>query len=359
MEAHWDGSKPGAIWCCSPSPMKRTEKNDYEISIPNGASLIITHQIDGLFPGLKDFKKEDRPPVLIPFFGFRLMVGIGLWFILMCAWGAFRWWKGVLYEKSVFLTLAWWSWPLGFVAILAGWFTTEVGRQPWIAAGILRTADAASPVSALQVAISLGLFVVVYGIVFTAGIYYINRLIHAGPTKLIVKLEEHGSANRPISGAESAGHEIFGSKGVTVMDQITFWLPVVWIGVLGVAIALYIILDGFDLGIGILFPFGNTEEERDQMMNSIAPFWDGNETWLILGGGGLWVAFPQAFAIIMPALYVPIILMLLALVFRGVAFEFRFVSKPFHNFWDGAFFGGSLLATVAQGFVLGGLDPGH
>ena len=142
------------------------------------------------------------------------------------------------------------------------------------------------------------------------------------------------------------------------MDQITFWLPVVWIGVLGVAIALYVILDGFDLGIGILFPFGTSDEERDQMMNSIAPFWDGNETWLILGGGGLWVAFPQAFAIIMPALYVPIILMLLALVFRGVAFEFRFVSKPFHKYWDAAFFGGSLTATVAQGFALGGLIQG-
>ncbi|MEM8743568.1 MAG: cytochrome d ubiquinol oxidase subunit II [Pseudomonadota bacterium] len=142
------------------------------------------------------------------------------------------------------------------------------------------------------------------------------------------------------------------------MDQITFWLPVVWIGVLAVAIALYIILDGFDLGIGILFPFGNTEEERDQMMNTIAPFWDGNETWLILGGGGLWVAFPQAFAIIMPALYVPIILMLLALVFRGVAFEFRFVSKPKHHYWDWAFFGGSLVATISQGFVLGGLIQG-
>ncbi len=78
------------------------------------------------------------------------------------------------------------------------------------------------------------------------------------------------------------------------MDQITFWLPVIWIGILGFAIALYIILDGFDLGIGILFPFGNTEEGRDQMMNTIAPFWDGNETWLVLGGGGLWIAFGKA-----------------------------------------------------------------
>ena len=210
MEAHWDGSKPGDLVLFA-IPDEENEKNDFEISIPNGASLIITHDINGLFPGLKDFKKEDRPPVLIPFFGFRVMVGIGVWFLILCAWGAIRWWKGTLFDTGLYLTLAWWSWPLGFVAILAGWFTTEVGRQPWIATGVLRTADAASPVSALQVAISLGLFVVVYGIVFTAGVYYINRLIHKGPDKSVLKPEDHGSANRPISGAESAGREVLGS----------------------------------------------------------------------------------------------------------------------------------------------------
>ena len=105
-----------------------------------------------------------------------------------------------------------------------------------------------------------------------------------------------------------------------------WYLPVIWAAVIGVAVALYVILDGFDLGIGILFPFARNESERDQMMNSVAPFWDGNETWLVLGGGGLWVAFPQAYGVIMPALYLPVIVMLLALVFRGVAFEFRPVA---------------------------------
>ncbi len=97
-----------------------------------------------------------------------------------------------------------------------------------------------------------------------------------------------------------------------------WYLPVIWAALIGTAVALYVILDGFDLGIGILFPFARNERERDQMMNSIAPFWDGNETWLVLGGGGLWVAFPHAYAVIMPALYLPVIVMLLALVFRGV-----------------------------------------
>ena len=106
-----------------------------------------------------------------------------------------------------------------------------------------------------------------------------------------------------------------------------WYLPVIWAALIGTAVALYVILDGFDLGVGILFPTAKTESERDLMMNSVAPFWDGNETWLVLGGGGLWVAFPQAYAVIMPAFYLPVILMLLALVLRGVSFEFRWVAQ--------------------------------
>src|SRR5580698_5126274 len=106
-----------------------------------------------------------------------------------------------------------------------------------------------------------------------------------------------------------------------------YWLPLISAAVIAVAVAMYVVLDGFDLGVGILFPFFPEEADRDQMMNSVAPFWDGNETWLVLGGTGLLVAFPLAYAVIMSALYVPLIAMLLALVFRGVAFEFRWVAK--------------------------------
>jgi len=140
--------------------------------------------------------------------------------------------------------------------------------------------------------------------------------------------------------------------------MLELYLPVIWAGLIAAAVGLYVVLDGFDLGIGILFPSSRKEEERDQMMNSVAPFWDGNETWLVLGGGGLWVAFPQAYAVIMPAMYLPVIVMLLALIFRGVSFEFRAVSKPNHGFWDYAFFGGSTLAAFAQGVILGGLIQG-
>ena len=137
-----------------------------------------------------------------------------------------------------------------------------------------------------------------------------------------------------------------------------WYLPVIWAGLIGTAVALYVILDGFDLGIGILFPFAKEEQEQDQMIDSIAPFWDGNETWLVLGGGGLWVAFPQAYAVIMPALYLPVIVMLLALVFRGVAFEFRTVADTSKKYWNFAFAAGSTLAAFCQGLILGGLIQG-
>src|ERR1043166_10084078 len=106
-----------------------------------------------------------------------------------------------------------------------------------------------------------------------------------------------------------------------------WYLPAIWAALIGVAVVMYVLLDGFDLGCGILFPTTQSESERDQMTRSIAPYWDGNETWLVLGGAGLFVAFPRAYAVIMPALYLPVIVMLLALVFRGIAFEFRHLSN--------------------------------
>jgi cytochrome d ubiquinol oxidase subunit II len=136
-----------------------------------------------------------------------------------------------------------------------------------------------------------------------------------------------------------------------------WYLPVIWAALIGTAVALYVILDGFDLGVGILFPTTRSEAERDQIMRSVAPFWDGNETWLVLGGGGLWVAFPTAYAVIMPALYLPVIVMLLALVFRGVAFEFRAIAQNKPG-WNLAFTAGSTIAAFAQGTILGGLIQG-
>ncbi len=134
--------------------------------------------------------------------------------------------------------------------------------------------------------------------------------------------------------------------------------PFIWAGLIAFAVLAYVVLDGFDLGIGILFPAFDRGEERDLAMNSVAPVWDGNETWLVLGGGGLFAVFPLAYAVVMPALYAPIVAMLVGLIFRGVAFEFRWRTERGRFLWDAAFFGGSLLATIAQGIALGALVQG-
>lgn len=134
-------------------------------------------------------------------------------------------------------------------------------------------------------------------------------------------------------------------------------LPFIWAGIIAFAVLAYVVLDGFDLGVGILFPFAPEDEHRDTMSASVAPVWDGNETWLVLGGGGLLAVFPLAYSILMPALYAPIIAMLLGLIFRGVAFEFRWRSKS-RNAWDAAFAIGSTLAAFAQGVALGALVQG-
>ncbi|MFK7994538.1 MAG: cytochrome d ubiquinol oxidase subunit II [Granulosicoccus sp.] len=135
-------------------------------------------------------------------------------------------------------------------------------------------------------------------------------------------------------------------------------LALIWAGIISFAVLTYVILDGFDLGIGILFPFAALNSDRDVMMNSVAPVWDGNETWLVLGGGGLFAVFPLAYAVILPALYMPITLMLLALVFRGVAFEYRWRTIRWQGVWDVAFAGGSVVASMMQGITLGALVQG-
>lgn len=135
-------------------------------------------------------------------------------------------------------------------------------------------------------------------------------------------------------------------------------LPFIWAALIAFAVLAYVVLDGFDLGVGILFPFFRHKHERDVMMNSVAPVWDGNETWLVLGGGGLMAVFPLAYATILPALYAPIIAMLLALIFRGVAFEYRWRTKRAEHLWDWAFAGGSTVAALMQGIALGALVQG-
>ena len=136
-------------------------------------------------------------------------------------------------------------------------------------------------------------------------------------------------------------------------------LPLLWAVIILFGVMMYVVMDGFDLGIGLLFPFFKSKDDRDVMMNTVAPVWDGNETWLVLGGAGLLAAFPLAYAVVLSAFYLPLILMLIGLIFRGVAFEFRFKASPERRgWWDLAFIGGSALATVCQGITLGAFISG-
>jgi len=135
-------------------------------------------------------------------------------------------------------------------------------------------------------------------------------------------------------------------------------LPFLWVCIIAFGVAVYVVLDGFDLGIGILFPFARSHGHRDLMMNSVAPVWDGNETWLVMGGVGLLAAFPKAYAILLSALYLPLMLMLVALIFRGVSFEFRFKAHRSRYLWDIAFSAGSMLTAFCQGVTLGAVIQG-
>jgi cytochrome d ubiquinol oxidase subunit I len=210
MEGHWDGSKPGALvlfaW-----PDEKAETNRFEISIPHGASLILRHDPQGLFPGLTSVPPEDRPPVKNVFFAFRIMVGIGLFMIVAALYGAFLWWRGTLFETRWFLWILSHGWWTGFVAVIAGWVVTESGRQPWLVHGILRTADAISPVPGASILGTLILFVFAYGIVFSMGIYYINRLIAKGPEGRAVETPD-GVPNRPLAAAEAAASDAISGR---------------------------------------------------------------------------------------------------------------------------------------------------
>jgi cytochrome d ubiquinol oxidase subunit I len=208
MEAHWDGSKPADFHIIA-WPDERAETNRFAISIPRAASLILTHDPDGLVPGLRNVRPEDRPPVPIVFFSFRIMLAVGF-FMVLAAWiGLYLWARRMLFRADWYLKVMAHTWWTGFVAVIAGWIVTESGRQPWIVQGVLRTADAVSPVPGGSIATTLALFVLVYGVVFSMGIYYINRLIVTGPPAAASR-PEPGSARRPLSAAEQAGRRALG-----------------------------------------------------------------------------------------------------------------------------------------------------
>ena len=182
MEGHWETNKDhGMPLYLFGIPDMEAEETKYAIGIPNLGSLIMTHTLDGEVKGLKEFAPEDRPNSLVIFWSFRIMVGLGVLMILMAVLGAWLRKTDKFYDSVWLHRFALYMGPSGFIALLAGWFTTEVGRQPWVVYGILRTKDTLSPVSAEQVGLTLIIFVMVYFIVFGVGIFYMLKLMRKGP----------------------------------------------------------------------------------------------------------------------------------------------------------------------------------
>jgi cytochrome d ubiquinol oxidase subunit I len=208
IEAHWKDERPAALVLFA-LPQQSAEMNRAEIAVPRLGSLILTHSLDGRVPALKDYAPRDRPHVATVFFAFRLMVGIGGVLILLGLTGAWLWWRKELFSRRWYLRFAGFCWPLGFIALLAGWITTEAGRQPYIAYGILRTRDALSPIAGGLVATSLVAFILVYCVVFSIGIYYIRKLIRRGPQGAAVAPPPPSQAlpNRSLATAQEPTHE--------------------------------------------------------------------------------------------------------------------------------------------------------
>jgi cytochrome d ubiquinol oxidase subunit I len=210
IEARWHDEQPaGEVVIAIPN--ETTESNDYEIKIPILGSLIGSMSMNSKEVGLADFPRRDRPPVLIPFFAFRIMVGCGL-IMLALAWlGSYLVFKDRIEENRWLLWLVFLSFPLPFIAILTGWFTAEVGRQPWVVYGVLRTADAVTPfLTARAAAISLIVFCTIYTLIFAFGIFYINRLLRVGPVGNMIEPPIAAVPNRPMS---LAGHSLISDAG--------------------------------------------------------------------------------------------------------------------------------------------------
>jgi cytochrome bd ubiquinol oxidase subunit I len=292
IEAHWTtGSRVPLVLFAVPDDA--AEANRYAIDVPDLGSLILTHDPNGTVRALKDWPADQRPPVVIPFFAFRIMVGIGL---LMLALVAVSWWlrsRGNLFEARWFLLACELASPLGFLAVLAGWTTTEVGRQPWTVYGLLRTADSVSPsLTGTDVLISLIGYAVVYLIMFPVGIMLWRgssgraRLSRPSRQRQSKAAGRNGPRRRSPLPKRRRAHDRAGVRSRAAVDgdprprhlflcsrRVRSWRR-----------------NSLRLGARLA--------SRNLVINSIAPIWDGNETWLVLGGVGLLTAFPLAFAVI-------------------------------------------------------------
>ena len=354
MEGHYKSHKNGAPLILFGLPDQAAGEVKYALEIPKLGSLILKHSLDAPMAGLDTVPRENWPPVPITFWSFRIMVGLGFLMLGLGLFSLWNRWRGTLYQSRLLHMFAMAMGPAGFLAVLAGWITTETGRQPFTVYGLLRT---------VEVGVAFGgargrLFADRFCDRLFRGVFR-RRDLYSAIDGGAAASRRTGTAwryPRPCRRDYARG-QCGSGRGCVMATSID--IATIWAFIIAFAVFVYVVMDGFDLGLGILFPLFPNKADRDVIMNSVAPVWDGNETWLVLGGGGMMAAFPLAYAVLMPALYTPIITMLIGLIFRGVAFEFRWrTTQSGRNRWDLAFAGGSLLAALAQGIALGAILQG-
>jgi cytochrome d ubiquinol oxidase subunit I len=198
IEAHWDRESRAPLTLFA-IPDQQAETNRNAIEVPLLGSLILTHDINGVVPGLKDFPREDRAPVIIPFFAFRIMVGIGLLMLALVAVGLGLRLRRKLYNTNWFLRALMWATPLGFIGVVAGWTTTETGRQPWTVYGVMRTAQSVTPsLTGFDVLLSLAGYIAVYCIMFPTGLWFVLRIVRAGVSAEEATPIEAGRPSAPV-----------------------------------------------------------------------------------------------------------------------------------------------------------------
>ena len=359
IEARWKTQQPASEVLIA-IPDETNERNLFAIEIPKLGSFIASGNWTAREIGLEAFPPEDRPPVLIPFFGFRIMVGMGLIMLAVSWFGNFLRWRGRLE------TTRWFLWGTFLVV------PDRLHRHPDAAGSPPRsgasrgsctaccapgtrsrrrsrpaTCCSRSPATFSSTPWSISF-----------GMYYIYKLLRKG-RPATAKAIPGATGSRPMAFADSA-ETATGSKLADRRDDAMepSNLALFWAGVIAVAILLYVILDGFDLGVGVLFGTTRDEAHRVRMMDTIAPFWDGNETWLVVIGAGLFAAFPDVYAVFLGAFYLPVLLLLFGLIFRGVAFEFRYRSERMRRLWDWGFFLGSTVVAFVQGAAVGAMMRG-
>ena len=302
------------------------QRVQFGIAIPKMLSYLTYGDVNKPVTGLEDFEPEDRPPINFVFQTYHAMVAIGCGLIALSLLGVFLWWRGLLFADVPWVRR--FVLPVMVLSVLGpqlanqlGWFSAEVGRQPWIVYGLLRTSDALSKVVAADVVLtSLILFTLVYSLLFALFIFLLNEKIQHGPgTRKSSRRTPslHASRNpRPTPRMNDFFAQTLTGRTIPALNDI-------WFVLVGVLFTGYVMLDGFDLGVGALHLFTKTDEERRLMLNSIGPVWDGNEVWLVTGGGALFAAFPEVYATVFSGFYLAFVLLLFALIFRAVAIEFR------------------------------------